>query len=207
MSIPSVVTVPSLPVDPAARSSRARVPLVQPPGLLGKAIVWFSRRTFGQVPDPALALGHHRRALLADLLFERRVDKFRSLDPQLKQLATLAAAVQIECSWCLDFGYYKAHHDGANLAKLEAIPHWRDSDLFTDLERRVLSYAEAVTATPPTVDDDLAASLRKDLGDAGLVELTMMVAVENLRSRVNASLGLASQGFAESCRVPAAPRP
>ena len=38
-----------------------------------------------------------------------------------------------------------------------------------------------------------------------LVELTMIVGVENLRSRFNSALGLASQGFSESCRVPNRP--
>ena len=80
--------------------------------------------------------------------------------------------------------------------------NWRSSDAFTAVERRVLEYAEAMTATPPQVTDELAEALRTDLGNDGLVELTMMVGVENLRSRFNSALGLASQGFAESCRVP-----
>ncbi|MFD4829099.1 hypothetical protein ACFWPV_04445 [Streptomyces uncialis] len=42
------------------------------------------------------------------------------------------------------------------------------------------------------------------LGEAAFVELTAMVAVENLRSRMNAALGLTSQGFKDSCEVPAA---
>ena len=52
------------------------------------------------------------------------------------------------------------------------------------------------------VTDEMTEALRADLGDDGLVELTMLVAVENLRSRFNSTLGLSSQGFSESCRVP-----
>jgi hypothetical protein len=33
----------------------------------------------------------------------------------------------------------------------------RDSDLYTPLERRVLAYAEAMTATPPEVTDEMVA--------------------------------------------------
>jgi len=66
----------------------------------------------------------------------------------------------------------------------------------------VLEFAEAATATPPQVSDELAESLRADLGNAGLVELGFMVAIENLRSRFNSALGLASQGFSSDCRVP-----
>jgi alkylhydroperoxidase family enzyme len=69
----------------------------------------------------------------------------------------------------------------------------------------VLEYTEAATATPPTVTDELVDGLRQDLGDAALVELTMMIAVENQRSRFNSSLGLTSQGFKDRCEVPATP--
>ena len=83
------------------------------------------------------------------------------------------------------------------------VPRWRDSDVYTDLERRVMAYAEAVTATPPAVTDEMVAGLRRELDDAALVELTMMVAVENVRSRFNSSLGLTSQGFKDRCEIPA----
>lgn len=198
------VTVPAAAVDNATRHSRARVPLTPPDGLLGRLMQWYSRRTYGDVLDVGLAMSHNRPVLVASALFERRLARWKTLDPQLKQLAVMAAAVRIGCSWCVDFGYYEAHARGIDLAKLSEVPRWQESTVFTAVERRVLEYADAVTATPPTVTDELAGALRSDLGDAALVELTMMVAVENQRSRVNAALGLASQGFSESCRVPAA---
>jgi alkylhydroperoxidase family enzyme len=83
------------------------------------------------------------------------------------------------------------------------VPQWRDSDVYTDLERQVMAYAEAVTATPPAVTDEMVAGLRRQLDDAQLVELTMMVAVENIRSRFNSALGLTSQGFKDRCEIPA----
>ncbi|WP_437437935.1 hypothetical protein [Streptomyces olivoreticuli] len=48
--------------------------------------------------------------------------------------------------------------------------------------------------------------LREHLDDAALVELTAMVAVENLRSRTNAALGLTSQGFRDTCEIPSRER-
>ena len=53
------------------------------------------------------------------------------------------------------------------------------------------------------VTDAMVAGLRGRLDDAALVELTMMVAVENTRSRFNAALGLTSQGFRDRCEIPA----
>ena len=102
----------------------------------------------------------------------------------------------------MDFGYWEAHHRGVDPAKVSAVPEWRASDLYTEVERQVLAYAEAMTETPPSVTEEMVAGLRERLGDARLVELTALVALENLRSRTNAALGLESQGFKAECEVP-----
>lgn len=65
----------------------------------------------------------------------------------------------------------------------------------------MLAYAEAVTATPPEITDELVDALREHLDDAQIVELAMMVALENLRSRFNTGVGLTSQGFKEECEL------
>jgi hypothetical protein len=39
------------------------------------------------------------------------------------------------------------------------VPRWRDSDVFTPLERDVLEYAEAMTNTPATVTNYVAGLL------------------------------------------------
>ena len=66
----------------------------------------------------------------------------------------------------------------------------------------MLEYAEAMTATPPDVSDELAETLRTDLGNDAFVELSMIIAVENERSRFNSALGLTSQGFKDRCELP-----
>ena len=181
------------------RRAAVRVPLDTDRGLLGKFVTWYSRRTFGDVPDNALALLHNRPILWSVMKFEGKVAKWNRLDPDLKTLAELASASMIGCSWCMDFGYYAAHSKGLDTSKLGEVPRWRESEVFTDVERRVMEYAEAMTATPPQVTDEMAEALRADLGEDGFVELTMMVAVENERSRFNSALGLTSQGFKDQC--------
>ena len=181
----------------------ARISLDPPRTPLYRLVAWYARRTYGVVPDPAAAMGHHPRVLLAGLRFEMAVARWKRLDPTLKALAEMAAAAAIGCAWCMDFGYWVSTARGVDPAKLRDVPRWRDSDVYTDLERAVLTYAEAMTANPPQVTDELVARLRQDLDDAALVELTTMVAVENERSRFNSALGLTSQGFCDRCEVPA----
>jgi len=165
---------------------------------------WYSRRSWGVVADPLAAMGHNPRVLMTDARFETSLKRWNKLDPTLKALAEMTSAVSIGCSWCVDFGYWNSTNEGVDQVKLRDVPRWRDSDVYTDLERQVMAYAEAMTTTPPSVTDEMVAGLQRELDDAELVELTMMVAVENVRSRFNSALGLTSQGFKDRCEIPAA---
>ena len=184
--------------------SRFRVPKAPITGAYGKALMAYARRTYGQIPDNAYVLWHHRPGLRAVLGLERKVARFDRLDAHLKTYAVMAAAASIGCSWCLDFGYFLAHTDGLDTRKVREVPRWHESDVFTELEREVMAYAEAMSATPPRVTDEMVASLHERLGTEAVVELTLMVAIENERSRFNAAMGLASQGFSEVCELPLA---
>lgn len=118
-----------------------------------------------------------------------------------RSTAVLGTAVAIGCSWCVDFGYFAAHSAGQSVDRVREVPRWRESEVFTPLERAVLGYAEAMTATPPEVTDEQVAYLSEQLGVPAVVELTMMVAVKNQRSRLNAAMGLRSQGFSDRCEL------
>ena len=178
-------------------TATARIPLVES-GALVKAMNWFTQRAYGTVMEPALGLAHNRR-VLSSMRFQRSVEKWDAADASLKHLATLAAAATVGCSWCLDFGYWVSHNKGLDPAKLEAITAWRTSDVYTDLERRVIEYAEAMSMTPLMVTDEMVAGLRERMSDAAVVELTAAIALENSYSRTNAALGFTSQGFKEQC--------
>jgi alkylhydroperoxidase family enzyme len=174
----------------------ARISLHPPRTLSYRLASWFSRRRYGAVLEPAAALAHNLRVGWSYGLFELQVERWKRLDPGLKDLAVMAAAAGIGCSWCMDFGYWDSttRHD-AMAEKIRAIPDWQDSEVFTELERLVMLYGESMTMTPPLVTDDLVARLREHLDEAQLVELTAIIAVENMRSRLNSALGLTAQGF------------
>lgn len=181
-----------------------RIPPAPMTGLLGRLVTAYARRTYGQVPDNAPVFWHNTPVLRSVLAFERRVARWRALDPHLKTYAVMASAAVIGCSWCLDFGYYTAHTAGLDESKAREVPRWRESAVFSRLERDVMAYAEAMSTTPLTVTDDMVAGLVDRLGPAAVVELTEMVAVENQRSRFNAAAGLTSQGFSAICALPLA---
>jgi alkylhydroperoxidase family enzyme len=182
----------------------AYVPLVEnPKGVVPKLAAQYARRRFGRDVEPVGAASHHSGVLVAGGLLETAADKgWHKLDRHLMLLAVQASAGAIGCSWCIDFGYYEGLQKGLEPAKVRDVPRWRDSDVYDERERAVLEYAEAASATPAAVTDDLVASLRSMFSDAEIVELASWVALENYRSRFNAGLGLHSQGFSDSCRVP-----
>jgi AhpD family alkylhydroperoxidase len=183
----------------------AYVPLLDhPKGLIPKLATRYSRRRIGRDVEPVGAASHHSGVLIGGGLLEISAERaWRKVDPHLAMLAVQASSGAVGCSWCIDFGYYEALQRGVDPRKVRDVPRWRDSDVYDDRERAVLEYAEAASATPATVGEDLVRRLHDHFNDEQLVELAAWVALENFRSRFNAGLGLRSQGFSDSCQVPA----
>jgi AhpD family alkylhydroperoxidase len=153
----------------------------------------------GQVPESLGVMWHNRPVLKVYLGLGRKPARWKKCDEDLKSYAHMAAAALIGCSFCLDLGYFQAHNAGLNETKAREVPRWRESDLFTPLERDVMGYAEAMSRTPPTVTDELSARLLEQLGAAALVELTAWIALANLAARTNIALGIQAQGFSAAC--------
>jgi alkylhydroperoxidase family enzyme len=84
---------------------------------------------------------------------------------------------------------------GASDEKIREVPTWRESSLFSPVERDALEYAERMTITGEKVTEELFARLRGHFSEAQMVELTAVVALENFRSKFNPPLGIEAQGF------------
>ncbi len=185
-------------------SNTPRIPKAEITGLYGYVLKRFSRKLLGEVPEPAEVMWHNRAVLTSATGFGRKAQKWDQLDPNLKSFATMAVAALVGCSWCLDFGYFHAHNERLDEAKASEVPRWRESPVFTLLERDVMEYAEAMSETPPRVTDDLSARLLEQLGAPAMVELTASVAFANLTTRCNTAMGIEAQGFSKACKLPLA---
>ena len=75
---------------------------------------------------------------------------------------------------------------------------------FSELERLVLEYADAITRVPVEVSNALFARLRERFTDAQLVELTSAIAWENYRARYDHAFGIEGENFTEGavCAMP-----
>ena len=188
-------------------AGNTRIPKAEVTGVYGALVKRMSRKMFGDVPEPVEVAWHNRKVLNFSFSLGRKAQKWDRCDENLKSFAHMAVASLVGCSFCLDLGYFKAHNDGLDLDKVREVPRWRESDVFTPLERDVMEYAEAMSQTPPTVTDELSARLLEQLGAPALIELTSWVALANLYARTNTALGISAEGFAASCDLPPLAQP
>jgi alkylhydroperoxidase family enzyme len=188
-------------------TSTTRVPPAAVTGVYGALIKKLTRKRFGEVPEGIGVMWNNRRVLRTSMAMGQKTSKWKECDESLKVFAHMAVASLVGCSFCLDLGYFHAQHQGLDVAKAREVPRWRESDVFSPLERDVLDYAEAMSETTPMVSDDLSARLLEELGAAGMVELTAFVGLANQMARTNVALGISAQGFSAACGLPPLARP
>ncbi len=183
-------------------------------GLLIRIVYAFTRRGMAQLAgrdlerglEPLEIYAQTPRLLLSYAMLEWSTAKLDRVDTRLRFLAELKAATLTHCEYCIDLGSQASRLAGLSDEQLLALPRYRDSELFTDLEKLVLDYAVGMSRTPVDVPDALFARLRQHFDDAQLMELTHVIALENLRGRFNMALGIEAAGFSEGkvCAIPAA---
>ena len=179
-----------------------RIPPTEITGLYGAVVKLAARKMIGEVPDSIGVLWHHPAVMKDAMSIGRKVEGWKELDRHLATYAVMASAAYVGCSACLDLNYFMAHNHKLDEAKAREVPRWREASVFSPLERRVMEYAEAMSQTPPAVTDELSAELLDELGPAALIELTARVAFINMSARMNITLGIRSEGFADSCGLP-----
>ena len=161
------------------------------------------RETDGMI-GPLEAYAHNPRLLFGYGMLEGATAKLDRVPERLKVLAELKAATMTSCEYCIDIGSQIARRAGLSDDELLALPRYRESDRFDELDKLVLDYAVGMSSTPVTVSDELFAELRRRFNAAQLVELTNVIALENMRGRFNLALGFGSAGFSEGmvCALP-----
>ncbi len=184
-----------------------RIPAVAPKdaGPIVRIGYRIARKRLGEVPEPFAILANHPKLFVAAARHEMAVEKAtKVMPPELIQIAVYRTAWTIGCSWCVDFGSMLMRLDQLDIDRLKEIGSYVTSERFTAADRLVIAYSDAMTATPQTVTDEQVAALRARFGDAGVVELTYQIGLENQRARTYHALGITDQGFGsgDSCRVP-----
>jgi len=173
-------------------------PLYEYPWYL-RPFFWNQRRKYGAVLDSALLWARAPKIFLGVAFLYGMIDRrFSPLDPRLRSLITVRVSQINLCPFCVDLNSETLIRRGASPEEVNALERWRESKLFDERERVALDYAEAMTVTGAGVDDALIARLERYFDEDAIVELTGLIAFQNLSSKFNSALAVPSQGF---CRV------
>lgn len=156
------------------------------------------RQTYGRILEPGLLWGRSPWVFASVALLYGALDRRSSpIAPALRSLVTVRVSQINHCAFCVDINSATLAKRGVPMEKIEALSDWHDSLLFDNDERLALEYAEAMTLN--RVDTDLRGRVSQHWHDDFVVELTGLIAFQNLSSKFNAALDVPAQGF---CRVP-----
>lgn len=166
---------------------------------------WNQRRRYGAVLEPARLWGRSPRVFAALALLYGALDRRRSpIEPALRSLVTVRVSQINWCRFCVDVNSATVLRRGADQAKLAELDRFEHSGLFSAREKAALAWAEAVTRSDREPTEGHLERLRAHFDDDAVIELTALVAFQNLSSKFNAALGVEAQGF---CAVAPQPRP
>lgn len=169
-----------------------------------RLVFGWARRRFGRPVEPLHGYARRPPVLFGLAALELAMERSRTLPPELRKLAELRAAALVGCPFCLDFGSALVQSLGVAEEKLLELNDYATSPVFSALEKAALAYVDRMTATPCAVREEDVHALLGSLSEPQLVELTAAVALENLRARLNHSLGYEAQGFSDggACALP-----
>ena len=161
---------------------------------------WNQKRKYGQVLMPGLLWGRSPLLFIAVAILYGVLDRRRSpIDPVLRSLVTVRVSQINWCRFCIDLNSHTLAKRTGSEEKVAALGTWLSSNGFDDRERAALEYTEAITFTDRHVTDEMMANLRKFFDEDAVVELTGLIAFQNLSSKFNSALDVPSQGF---CQIP-----
>jgi AhpD family alkylhydroperoxidase len=164
-----------------------------------RPMFWLQRRRFGRHLVPAKVWARVPALYLALTGFYAAIERRHSpIDAALRSLVQTRVSQINHCAFCIDLNASLSAQRSGSFDKVLAVEHWRDSEAFDKRERLALEYAEAITHTDSQVTQALIARLREHFDEPALIELTALVAFQNLSSKFNAALDVPAQGF---CRI------
>ena len=160
-------------------------------------------RVYGQRLQPTLVWGRVPVLLRRFLALFRAFERGSSpLDPALRALLTVRVSQINGCAFCVDYNAARVLGYGPHEKKLATLARFQESPHFSAAEKVALEYAEAMTRSDLRITDELFARVRQHFSEDAVVDLTGLIAFQNMSSKFNAALGIEAQGL---CKV--APQP
>jgi AhpD family alkylhydroperoxidase len=165
---------------------------------------WNQKRRYGAVLEPARLWGRSPRVFAALALLYGALDRRSSpIEPTLRSLVSVRVSQINWCAFCVDINSANVLKRGVEPAKLSELATFETSTRFSEREKAALSYAEAMTYSDNQPTAMHFERLGAELDDDAIIELTALIAFQNLSSKFNAALNVTPQGFCDSADRPA----
>ena len=116
--------------------------------------------------------------------------RHRLLDPQLRELGQTRVGYTMKSQFVFSQHCKSCRTAGIPEEKIQAIPHYQVSDVFTPLERAVLAYTDALSYDQGRVPDGVFDALRAGLSDEEILELTYITALYEMHATMTRALRL-----------------
>ena len=105
------------------------------------------------------------------------------IDGQSRELAVIRVAILNAVEYVVRaHGPAYALKEGLTPEQVTALANWQASSLFTNQQRALLAYTDAMTREI-SVDDTVFAEVRKHFNERQVVELTMLIGAYNMLTR------------------------
>ena len=174
-------------------------PLNKYPWLL-RPFFWNQKRKYGAVLQPGLLWARVPKLFTAVAILYGVLDRKSSqLCPVLRSLVTVRVSQINDCDFCVDINSATLAKRASSFDKVVMLNTWKESDFYDEKEKTVLEYTEAVTYSNRRVTDELMMHSKTFFDDDGIIELTGLIAFQNMSSKFNSALAVPPQGF---CNIP-----
>lgn len=161
-----------------------------------KPLLWLQKKHYGKVLNPGLIWGRKPVLFLSIATFLGFLERKKApVDPKMRSLVCVRVSQLNGCAFCLDVNSMRLAERSGNLDQVKELANWKTSSLFSDLEKLVLEYVEALTITGENVSNELIEQLKQEYSEDALIELTALISFQNLSAKFNNALDIPEQGF------------
>jgi len=133
------------------------------------------RITFSQIP----------KGMVEKLMGIENYIKKSTLDLQLLELMRLRVAQINKCAYCIDMHYKELKDTGETELRMSTISVWNETSFFTEKEKAVLQFTEALTEiNKKDISDEIFNSLTKFFDTEEICNLTFAISQLNTWTRL-----------------------
>ena len=174
-------------------------PVARPKSLMLKFSYRYTRKHFGQVPEPlsvfcARMPAAFTRFYLKNGMLERKLE----LSTDTTVLIREHVAGTNGCGYCMDANRWSAiNKAGVHADKLDALGDYRTSPLFSEPERAAIQFAGELTEDR-RVNSETFTALAQHFSEREICEIVFLVASEHLYNLNNLGLNIGSAGMCET---------